>query len=68
MEAQTPLTPLEPGGEMFTRARVRSVFLETWQRPDSVHTEFEGESEDEDTSGSDLNDPIILPDMGSLVS
>lgn len=54
MQAVMPATPLESGGEMFTRAKTRSVFLESWSRPVSMatdnDTEFEEESDMEFTN------------------
>ena len=54
MQAMTPTTPLEAGGEMFSRAKTQSIFLPrtSTARPLSEATEIF----DTDMSGSDFED------------
>ncbi|QIX01289.1 hypothetical protein AMS68_006806 [Peltaster fructicola] len=67
MQAMTPITPLERGGEMFSRAKTMSVFLDSWDRPVSVvtdTTEFEGQEEDMSDFDSGSRSRSASPDSG----
>lgn len=62
MQAMAPTSPLEMGGEMFTRAKTRSVFLESISRPLSQATDsFDTEFEDDDLLdlGSELEESDV---------
>lgn len=58
MQAMTPITPLEAGGEMFSRAKTQSIFLPrtSMARPLSEATEiFDTDASESEFEDEELN-------------
>lgn len=66
MQAMTPTTPLEAGGEMFTRAKAQSLLLPrtSLARPVSEATQIfdtDGEDESDFEESTELQDEAYQP-------